>query len=127
MKSLAITLVVALQVTWFASLVRAENWPHWRGPNFNGSSGEKSLPDNFSKTENVKWVAEMPGPAAATPIIWGDLIFITSTDLKTKTLRAMVLDRKTGKELWNQEAGVGFNKDDRSNFASPSPTTDGKL
>lgn len=125
----AITLYIcaatAAILTWTSA--RAENWPHWRGPNFDGSSSEKNLPVEFSKTENIKWTANLPGPSAATPIIWGDTVFVSSTDLKTKTLRAIALERKTGKELWNQECGVGFNKDDRSNFASPSPTTDGKL
>jgi outer membrane protein assembly factor BamB len=110
-----------------AASAHAENWPHWRGPNFNGSSAEKNLPDSFSKTENVKWVADLPGPSAATPIIWGDTVFISSTDQKTKTLRAMALDRKTGKVLWNVEVAPGFSQDNNSNFASPSPTTDGSL
>lgn len=105
----------------------AENWPHWRGPNFNGSSTEQKLPTDFSKTNHVSWIAPLPGPAAATPIIWGDHVFVSSTDLRTKTLRALALDRRTGKELWNHEIAPGFNLDDRSNLASPSPVTDGQL
>ena len=107
--------------------VRAENWPHWRGPNFDGSSTEQGLPTQFSKTNNVHWVAAMPGPSAATPIIWGNRVFVSSTDTRTKSLRAMCLDFKTGKELWNQEVGVGFSQDPTSNFASPSAVTDGSL
>jgi outer membrane protein assembly factor BamB len=122
-KLFALALLAALAVT----SLRAGNWAHWRGPNFNGSSPEKNLPDDFSKTNNVKWVALLPGPSAATPIIWGDTVFISSTDTKTKTLRAMAFDRKTGKELWNNEVTQGFSQDGNSNFASPSPTTDGKL
>jgi len=30
---------------------RAENWPQWRGPFFNGSTSEQGLPTSFSKTE----------------------------------------------------------------------------
>jgi outer membrane protein assembly factor BamB len=105
----------------------AANWPHWRGPNFNGSTTETKLPDDFSKTNNVKWVALMPGPSASTPIIWEDHVFVSSTDLRTKTLRAIALDGRTGKELWNNETGQGFGNSDNSNFASPSPTTDGTL
>jgi len=127
MKSLATTLVVAIKVTLFVSLTHAENWPQWRGPHFNGSSTEKNLPTEFSKTNNVKWVAELPGPSAATPIIWGDMVFISSTDQKTKTLRAMAFDRKTGKRLWDVEAAQGFSQDNNSNFASSSPTTEGSL
>lgn len=127
MKAHSLYLCAALAAAFSLASVRAENWPHWRGPNFDGSSPEKNLPDNFSKTENVKWVANLPGPSAATPIIWGDTVFVSSTDLKTKTLRAMAFDRKTGKQLWDVEVTPGFNQDNNSNFASPSPTTDGTL
>src|SRR4051812_24743101 len=106
---------------------RAGNWPQWRGPNFDGSSTEKNLPAEFSKTQNIRWSAPMPGTSAATPIVWDDQVFVSSADEKTKTLHAIALDRKSGKVLWNKEVGVGYNVDDKSNFASPSPATDGKL
>jgi len=111
----------------FVGSVNAENWPHWRGPNFNGSSSEEQLPDSFSKTENVKWVLDLPGPSAATPIIWDDHVFVSSTDVNTKTLHAMAFDRNTGKQLWNVEVAQGFSQDRTSNFASSSPTTEGTL
>jgi outer membrane protein assembly factor BamB len=39
----------------------------------------------------------------------------------------MCLDRKSGKILWDQEVGIGYSQDNKSNFASPSPVTDGKV
>ena len=39
---------------------RAENWPQWRGPFFNGSTTETNLPEKFSPTENVVWTADVP-------------------------------------------------------------------
>lgn len=105
----------------------AENWANWRGPNYNGSTGENNLPVEFSKTSQVKWVADLPGPAAATPIVWNDHVFVSSTDAKARSLRALALDRKTGKELWNHEVSPGFDQDNMSNYASPSPVTDGAL
>lgn len=108
-------------------LAHAENWAHWRGPAFNGTSPERDLPTTFSKTNGVRWVAELPGPSAATPIIWGNHVFVSSTDAKAKTLHAFGFDFKTGKQLWTHETGVGFNQDRLSNFASPSPVTDGQL
>src|SRR6267142_2625746 len=125
------TIALVLTVGGLAALdlfsVRAENWPQWRGPFFNGLTTEKGLPTNFSKTENVKWVADMPGPSAATPVIWNDRVFVSSVDQKAGTLQAMCLDRVTGKTLWKQETGAGLGLDDKSNFSSPSPVTDGKL
>src|SRR5712671_6638465 len=78
----------------------AESWPHWRGPEYNGSSPEKNLPAQFSRTDNVKWSVALPGTSAATPIVWADSVFISSADEKTKTLRAFCFDRKSGKQLW---------------------------
>jgi outer membrane protein assembly factor BamB len=107
--------------------VQAENWPQWRGPYFNGSSAEKNLPSDFSKTKNVKWVTALPGTSAATPIIWEDRVFVSSGEDKAKALQAICLDRKSGKILWNEQAAVGYNVDEKSNFASPSPVTDGQV
>ena len=110
-----------------ATPTRGGNWPHWRGPSFNGAAAEKGLPETFSPTENVVWTAPMPGPAAATPIVWGKHVFVSSTDQQNKTLLALCLDRATGKALWQREIASGIRKDDRSNYASGSPTTDGSL
>lgn len=102
----------------------AANWPQWRGPNFNGSSDETRLPSDWSK-ESALWNAALPGPSAATPIIWGDLVFVPTPDLKTMTLHALCLDRKTGKVLWDRQTGEGrIYHDEKSNFASPSPVAD---
>lgn len=106
--------------------VSAENWPHWRGPAFNGTSPETGLPSTFSPTENVKWTTPLPGPSAATPIVWDDHVFVSSTDRASRSLLAMALDRKSGQVRWQREIGPGFRQDDRSTFASPSPVTDGK-
>lgn len=103
------------------------NWPDWRGPFHNGSTTETGLPETFSKTENVHWVMEFPGRAASTPIIWGDRVFVTATDENTRTLLVYCLKRSDGSVLWKKEAGVGISRDEKSNYASPSPTTDGKL
>jgi len=116
---------LCLSVLTYAS--QAENWAHWRGPSFNGSSSEQNLPSEFSKTNNVKWATALPGTSAATPIVWYDNVFVSSGDDNAKAMRALCLDRKTGKVLWDQEVGVGYNLDEKSNFASPSPVTDGKI
>ena len=51
--------------------VQAAEWGNWRGPNHNGSTDEKDLPVKFSKTQGVLWSAPMPGPSAATPVVFG--------------------------------------------------------
>ena len=76
--------------------LRAENWANWRGPNFNGATTDKNLPVTFSRNEGVAWSAPMPGPSGATPVVWGDYVFISSTDDTAKTCVALAFDRKTG-------------------------------
>ncbi|MES2463712.1 MAG: PQQ-binding-like beta-propeller repeat protein [Armatimonadota bacterium] len=125
---------LTLQVTVVA---QAQDWPGWRGPLYTGGSNTAvNLPVTFSPTKNVKWAADLPGPSAATPIIFGESVFVSTVDSKNETLVALCLDRKTGKVKWQHTVGSGYqpaggegNKvqlDDRSNYASPSPVTDGK-
>jgi len=105
----------------------AENWSNWRGPAFNGTSSETGLPQTWSETEGMKWKAPLPGPSGATPAIWGDTVFVSSTDAN-KNLLLLCLDRKDGKVLWQKqivEAGDVIRG--RNNMASPSPVTDGKI
>ena len=36
------------------------------------------LPETWSRTENVIWNIEVPGQGWSSPIVWDDLIFVTS-------------------------------------------------
>ncbi len=107
--------------------LNAADWPQWRGPNFNGSTAETGLPEKWSKTENVLWQAKLPGTGAATPVVWGDKVFISSTDNETQTLMALCFDRHNGNLLWSKSLSEGIRRDKRSNYASPSPATDGRV
>ncbi|MBX7207330.1 MAG: PQQ-binding-like beta-propeller repeat protein [Verrucomicrobiaceae bacterium] len=123
MKLTLRSLLFALAVT---SSARAENWPNWRGPNQDGSSPEKNLPAKFSKTEGVKWAAPLPGLSASVPVVWGDKVFITAPIEDKKQLVGLCYDANTGKELWRNVISEGdLQWDNKSNFASPSATTDG--
>jgi outer membrane protein assembly factor BamB len=119
-------LIKIIAVALFAGSIQAENWGNWRGPSFNGSTSEKNLPSQFSKTENVAWSADMPGPSASTPIIWGNRVFVSSGDKAEQKLVAICLDRTTGKQLWKDVVTSAYRRDDKSNFSSPSPVTDGQ-
>ncbi len=108
------------------SALHASDWPHWRGPFFNGSSDEKNLPSQWSTRENIAWSADLPGGAAATPIVCGDCVFLAGVDAAKDTLQAMCFDRRSGKLLWQHNVAEGTQKDNRSNYASSSPVADGK-
>ncbi len=114
-----------LKITPGSSAV-AENWPSWRGPNGNGTSSEKELPIEWGPDKNVAWKLELPGSAGASPVVWGDRIFLTSANASGDLL-LMAVDTN-GKELWQQVVASGNTvaRGDEGNTASPSPVTDGK-
>lgn len=117
--SLALLLLVALPL-------HAENWPHWRGPHFNGSTTETNLPTDWSRTDGIAWSVKLDG-AASTPIVWQDRVFLSGLDAEKDTLQAMCFDRTDGKLLWKHDVAEGTRRDDRSSYAAPSPVTDGTL
>ncbi len=109
------------------SVAHAGDWPHWRGPYFNGSSDEKNLPSDWSQTEGIVWSAELAGPSAATPIICTDRVFLSGVDSAKDMLLAMCFDRANGNLLWQNEIAKGISHDNRSTFAASSPVTDGTI
>ncbi len=123
---------------WFSSLLfaaalccslengRADNWPNWRGPHSNGISSEKNVPAEWGPEKNVAWKVALPGPAGATPVVWGEQIFLTSVN-EAGELLLMAFDT-AGKEQWKQVVATGNQtaRGDEGNSASPSPVTDGK-
>ena len=115
-----------LLFTGFTSIVRADNWPQWRGPQRNGISTATSIPVEWSSENNVAWRAPMPGQGGATPAVWGDSMFVTSADGDDLVL--LCLDSRNGAERWRRTVTSG-NQDARAgegNSASPSPSTDGQ-
>ena len=104
---------------------RADHWPQWRGPNNDGVSLETGIATRWSRTENIAWRVPLPGPAAATPVVWGQQIFLTTVDGDNLDLLCI---RTDGKQLWRRTLGQGNRnvRGDEGNSASPSPSTDGK-
>jgi outer membrane protein assembly factor BamB len=126
-------LVVALAA---ALAARADNWPQWRGPKMNGVSAETNLPLKWNvapadsadqKDENIAWKLALPGLSGATPIIWGDNIFINAVD--GDTIQMWCVNKKTGQPVWKRDLGAGGAANPRlyrkQNMSSPSPATDG--
>jgi len=103
----------------------AENWPQWRGPDFNGSTTEKDLPDAWHKPDYLRWRRPLPGPSCATPVVWAGRVFVTSLDGDAKNVLAICIDTRTGEELWRQTVGPNRGVA-RNDMASSSPVTDGK-
>jgi outer membrane protein assembly factor BamB len=111
-----------------ASLVSADNWPAWRGPDANGHCRERNLPLKWSPHENIRWKTPLPDQGNSTPVIWGDRIFLTQATEKGRRRSLLCFDRGAGKLLWRQT--VEYNKPEPTHptnpYCSASPVTDGE-
>jgi len=77
-----------------------DNWPRFRGPNADGVAPDHaSLPTKWTTTEDVKWVAEVPGWGWSCPIVWGNRVFLTS----------VVSDEKSPFIAWYQGQSSAYN------------------
>jgi outer membrane protein assembly factor BamB len=134
-----------------ALLLLQADWSSWRGPFENGMARGEA-PTTWSDTQNVAWKTEIPGRGHSSPVVYGDLMFVT-TAVPEGPLSApgggggrgpgggfaanvphrflvLCLNRKTGKIMWEREAlkatpheGYHFRY---GSFASNTPVTDGK-
>jgi hypothetical protein len=106
----------------------AEDWPAWRGPRGDGTSLEQAVPTQWNATENISWQVEITGIGHASPIVFGDYIFLVTCIEETRERMLLCLDRRTGKTVWRKvviraplEAIHQLNS-----RASSTPATDGK-
>jgi len=64
MQRALVTLVLA------AIAAFSDNWPHWRGgADGSGASTGPAAPLQWSKTENMRWRADLPEPGNSTPVL----------------------------------------------------------
>ncbi len=63
------------------------HWAQWRGPQATGVAPNAHPPSEWSETQNVRWKVEVPGVGHATPIVWGDRVYL---------LGAVKTDREAG-------------------------------
>jgi len=125
-------------------------WPQWRGPGHRGIAENPALPSRWSATKNVAWKTDIPGRGWASPIVWGNRVFITTAVNEGKTekpkkglyfggnrpkpttvvhWRVLCLDLKSGKIVWQKEVHKGKPQGGRhlkNSFASETPVTDGE-
>ena len=67
---------IVFQPTTSLEGASSQNWPQWRGPNANGLVDAGNPPIEWSETKNISWKVAVPGKGHATPIIWGDKVFL---------------------------------------------------
>lgn len=106
-----ITLVVVAITT---TMLWAEDWTHWRGPEQNGVSRETGLVDDWSlEGKNLKWVSDIGG--RSTPIVMNGHVYLncrTHHDVNDPQEKihareqVVCFDAETGDIVWRDEFNV---------------------
>ena len=111
-----------------AGLIRAENWPGWRGPSGDGISAGKGIPTKWSSTENIAWKIAVPGEGHSSPIVWGDKVFLTSSLTEKNKRILLCIDRLSGQTVWQRDVVQSPPETIHrlNSRASGTPATDGK-
>jgi outer membrane protein assembly factor BamB len=132
-------------------LLWGENWPGFRGPGARGVAESAALPVswNVESGANLLWKTAIPGLGLSSPVIWGDLIFLTTAistngamvfesklkgepdrryDDAEQEFRVLAIDKRTGGVVWNQlavRAKPRVLRHPHNSYASPTAATDG--
>ncbi len=140
-----------LAVAALASLSAADQWPQFRGSTAGVAADNPALPETWSRAEHVVWSIDVPGMGWSSPIVWNDLVFVTSviqpgpitlpergfygagggSEVGAGVHRWMVyaIDFQTGRVRWEREvrrAAPTAQKHSKNTYASETPFTDGE-
>ncbi|MCM8525154.1 MAG: PQQ-binding-like beta-propeller repeat protein, partial [Lentisphaeraceae bacterium] len=97
-----------------------ENWPRFRGIDGQGKSSS-TLPKKLSKS-NLKWSFKLSGGGSSSPVVWGNKIFIQSSN-ENKSVTLYCLDAQNGKKLWSHELNTGaYHTHKFNNQAASTPS-----
>jgi len=128
-------------------------WPSFRGSEAAGVADGQHLPDEWNPATgaNILWRTPIAGLAHSSPIVVGDLVFVTSAisgkgnatfkpglygdgdasdDRSPQQWVLSAVDKRTGKVRWERIAAAGepLNKRHiKSTYASASPASDGRV
>lgn len=143
MRVLSLSLWILLSFGLFTMRAAgADNWPQFRGPQGNGNASDTKLPLSWSiKTgENILWSTDLDGEGLASPIVWGNRIFVLNATKKSDPKAVptnpehflVAYDVKTGDRQWSTIVPPGPWKRRfdggrlGGGFASCTPATDGE-
>ncbi len=127
-------------------------WPSFRGPGASGiGDGQGAVAEwDLATGQNIRWKTPIPGIANASPVVWGDRVFVATAisgagnttfrigdygnsasvnDMSEHTFKIYALDRGDGRIVWEREVHEGIPRTTRhpkGSHASSTPVTDGQ-
>lgn len=75
--TLLVVFLTAVSASAVAQPADADHfWGQWRGPQANGVAPYGDPPAEWSERRNIAWKVEIPGRGSASPVVWGDQVFL---------------------------------------------------
>ncbi len=129
------------------------SWPSFHGPRARGYADGYATPTTWDveQGENIAWSAPVPGLSHASPVIWGDRVYVTTAvrggddgdgelrvglygdikpveDSAPYEFRLLCFDRANGALRWSKVAWAGVpavKRHPKGSHAASTPATDG--
>ena len=157
-RRLAAAAFAAAAAAWTAPAVSApaprpgRDWPQFRGPSASGIAEGHPTPTAWSVAAGggVAWKTAIPGLGLSSPVVWGDLVCVTTAisaradagirpglygdikpveDASVHEWRVLCLDRGTGRVAWERTAHRGvprIKRHTKATHANSTLATDGE-
>ena len=114
---------VFLVILVLSRTTRAEDWPHWRGPNRNGTIDEDSGWEHDSwPPGDAAWTAKV-GVGGSSPVVAGGRVYTTGWEKDRDYVYC--LNALTGREIWKQSYACPLygrhSFGDQGLYSGPSP------
>ena len=112
-------LILLLSVT----LVSAQEWTRFRGPNGSGISDATTIPTTWT-ADDYNWTVDLPAAGSSSPVIWGNRIFLTGSDADGRRT-VFCISTTNGALLWQRDfPGKRFRIHRDNDFAASTPVVD---
>lgn len=107
MHRIRIRMSAAILVALLAGAATAEEWPNFRGPNYDGISSETGLKVKWDQPMPLVWERDDIGPAYSSFAIVAGKVYTCGQHGGKQTVDC--LDAKTGKTIWSTGFAAAYN------------------
>ncbi len=107
-----------------ASYAESFQWTRFRGSDGSGIDSTATAPDTWDSSD-YRWKISLPGVGNASPVVWGNTIYVSSSDDEKDIGYAFALDELDGRILWQKEFNVtDLTMHVNNKLATPTPAVD---
>lgn len=124
MKNFLLRFSIVYGAALFTIVTIGQEWTRFRGPNGTGIASADTVPTEWT-AQDYNWKVALPGTGHSSPVLWGDTIFLTSSDEPSGEILVFAVDANDGSVLWKRGFPLApFSMHKFNSFASSSPAVD---